>query len=89
MTENLLKFECPECGCITVQEIRRDFIQVSDITHIYEDGAFLIDKMKPKGGAISSYQCSKCAYYLLDENGHFIIQPLGLANWVKEYCIQD
>lgn len=86
-----LKFKCPQCGKIVLEEVMVEVTQSSSIGIIEEEDGIIAldyDNVSCDGGEIDRYQCMDCGYILVDEEGNNINDPDALAEWLKTNCKQ-
>ena len=78
------KFECPDCGDNSIEEIVHGGNQTSLVTDIEEDGGELsYGKTSYNGGEIDRYQCVSCGYIIEDaEDGAELL--IALENLEEE-----
>jgi hypothetical protein len=89
-----IKFKCPGCGCIELEECRMNTIQYSVVSCIEDvDGEDIVDydanAISYDEGDVSYYNCSCCSYIIVDENNHAITYQEDLCAWLKENCDQN
>jgi len=87
----VLKFKCPQCGKIVLEEVMVEVVQSSSISEIQDDnGVVMIDyeSSSTDEGGVDRYQCLDCGFIIKDEDDNNINNEDDLALWLKEHCPQ-
>lgn len=79
-------FNCPGCGCTTLEEILTGVTQSTAFQRVNCDENIAepdYQNTSTEGGEINRYQCQSCGFVLCNERGQTINAPQGLSEWLE------
>ena len=82
MDEELF-FECPECGCQTLEEVLINACISSDIDRIRKEEVDYASGYEMHDGIVDRYQCKGCGFVVARDPAD-LFQTLKKYNWIKE-----
>ncbi len=76
-------FNCPKCNNNKIEEVIENVTQYSTIDSIDKDGDFKYGQSLAEDGEVQNYQCSKCGFVILDEQGNKITSQDELVEYLR------